>query len=779
MPSIPLGETIVTEQRHRDYALALHDAGFNVLPMRTDANAKSPNLTTWKQYMTRSQTKEEILSLPWSGNVAIVNGVNAMRTIDIDGCDSADVLFKVLELLGLDFEYQWIVQTTGKGGGFHVHFRCPDALTLTQKGVLYGDPLIKNTFLQIELRWSNCFTMFPHSIHPETHEPYVWLHGVPQSQMAVVPVTVAEKMFTALAAPRHTKVTEEIIDQEQKKKVVKYDAWAQKALDQEIGKVRAAGEGTRNSTLNKSAFALGQIIGAGLLDLNTVEVELTRAADTIGLDNKEITTTIKSGLEAGTKKPRMPKQVFKDNEPALALPAPKHVDDVTIASFSADDQGHAEAVYHLFGNYIAYNDAYGWMIWSGTHYVPSVQRINTLIVEVLRMRLRAAAHLERTDLAKVSRSMAGTVSATRSMLENLAFVHVDEFDAEPDLINCLNGIVNLRTKKLIPHDPTYRFTWCATVPYNPNADGSLWLEFISETVEHEDMIAYLQEGLGYSISGHTSEECLFYIFGPPRSGKGTLSETILAIFPRPIAMEIDFNTFTQKREGDNQNFDLAPMKAARLVFASESNKYQSLNPAKVKALTGGNLVSCAFKHRDMFSYKPQYAVWLSSNHEVNADADDDALWGRVKVVHFPNSRLGKEDKSLKHRMQTSENLEFVLSWLVEGSFQWYQHAGQGLQTPDAVKAITNKQRYEQDSIGLWLEECCTISTDADAWTENNKLRTSYDNWCEANGYEPKKANGFARSLTAHDLQVGIRRRVYTSLNSDGELKRGVQGILVN
>ena len=769
MPSITPAQDNVT---FRDHALNIYRAGFNVLPMRSDI--KAPDLTTWKQFTTHRQTEQEVLSFSWTQQIGIVNGVNDIRTIDIDQCEDADMLFTMLQLLGLDFEYQWVVRSPGKGGGFHIHFLCSDALTLTKNSTLVGDPLPDHRFKQVELRWSNCITMFPPSVHPDAHEAYEWLHGVPQTVMATIPVAIVEQAFRTVATVQKKTREEKAPTQ---KKVIKYDAWAQKALDQELNALRLAGEGGRNAQLNRSSFALGQIIGSGLLNTDEVEAELTRAAGAVGLDEKETSATIKSGLDAGTKKPRMPKQVFRDNEPALALPAPKRVDDVVIANFSADDQGHAEAVYHMYGGYIAYNDAYGWMIWSGTHYVPSVQRINTLIVEVLRMRLRAAAHLERSDLAKVSRSMAGTVSATRAMLENLAFVHVDEFDSEPDLINTLNGIVNLRTKKLIPHDPSYRFTWCTPVRYNPDADGSLWLEFINETVEHEDMIAYLQEGLGYSITGHTSEECLFYIFGPPRSGKGTLSETILAIFPRPIAMEIDFNTFTQKREGDNQNFDLAPMKAARLIFASESNKYQSLNPAKVKALTGGNLVSCAFKHRDMFSYKPQYAVWLSSNHEVNADADDDALWGRVKVVHFPNSRLGKEDKSLKQRMQTSENLEFVLSWLIEGAYEWYQREGQGLQTPDAVRAITQKQRYEQDSIGLWLEECCTLSSDD--WTENNRLRTSYDNWCEANGYEPKKANGFARSLSAHGLEVGVQRRVYTSPSSDGEKVRGVRGLRIN
>jgi len=739
--------------------------------MRSDE--KAPDLPTWKEHCKNKQKIETIRAFNWSQNIAIINGINGLRTMDIDQCDDITVLHKVLELLGLNPEYEWKAFSPGKGGGFHIHFQCIDDLSLTDTGCLVGDPQEEKTFKQVELRWKNCVTMFPPSLHPDTQTPYQWFNDdgtIPSTPLALISVAVVEKAFQAIA----------IVQKKEKQpakilapiKMAKYDAWAEKALNQEIATMRSTEEGGRNAQLNKSAFALGQIVGSGLLDEKDVEEELTRAANAAGLDNEEIAATIKSGLTAGLKKPRMPKQVFRDNEPPLRLLPARKVDDERLANFSADDQGHAEAVFFLYGPYIAYNNAYGWMIWNGTHYTPSIQRINTLIVEVLRRRLRAAAHMERHELAKVSKSMAGTVAATRSMLENLAVIEVDEFDAEPDLINCLNGIVNLKTKKLIPHDPTYHFTWCTSVRYNPDADRSFWLSFIGATVETDDMIGYLQEATGYSITGHTSEECLFYVFGPPRAGKGTFSETVLAIFPRPIAVEVDFNTFTAKREGDNQNFDLAPMKAARLVFASESNKYQSLNPAKVKALTGGNLVNCAFKHRDFFSYRPQYAVWLSSNHKVNADADDDALWGRVKIIHFPYSQLGKEDKSLKRHMQSSENLEAVLAWLVDGAYLWYQHEGQGLQTPDAVKELTQAQRAAQDSVGIWLEECCEMKEGE--WVENTRVMTSYKNWCEANGYEPKKQTGLSQSLAAHGLGVSVVRKIYDPSGTQ-KTARGVQG----
>jgi phage/plasmid-associated DNA primase len=173
----------------------------------------------------------------------------------------------------------------------------------------------------------------------------------------------------------------------------------------------------------------------------------------------------------------------------------------------------------------------------------------------------------------------------------------------------------------------------------------------------------------------------------------------------------------------------------------------------------------------MFSYHPQYTVWLSSNHEVNADADDDALWGRVKVIHFPYSRLGKEDKSLKRRMQSPDNLEGVLAWIVEGAHQWYQHEGQGLKTPDEVNALTQAQRANQDSVGLWLEECCEYSEGR--WTENSKVMTSYQNWCEANNYDAKKAKGLAQSLVAHGYEVGVLKWISSTPGEKGKPMRGV------
>jgi len=175
----------------------------------------------------------------------------------------------------------------------------------------------------------------------------------------------------------------------------------------------------------------------------------------------------------------------------------------------------------------------------------------------------------------------------------------------------------------------------------------------------------------------------------------------------------------------------------------------------------------------MFTYRPQYGVVLSSNHEVNGDPDDVALWGRLRIIPFLKSYLGNEDKTLKFRLKEPAVAESIMAWYVEGAYRWYQQQGRGLQAPKIVTDLTEQQRNAQDSVGLWIEECCELKKGE--WTENNKVRISYENWCQENGYEPKKAKGFAQSLTAHNLEVGVRKWIHQAVGSKIYM-RGVQGL---
>jgi len=450
--------------------------------------------------------------------------------------------------------------------------------------------------------------------------------------------------------------------------------------------------------------------------------------------------------------------------------------DKKLLDFGPTDEGNALAFMYLYQNEFLYCKAYGWLTWTNKQWSMEMAeaRLDKRMVDTLKMRgITALKYYEMNiakEILKVVPQNSGRIAALKDRLDGKFEVPTEIFDSNPDLLNCANGVVNLRTGELFPHSPDQRFTYVTKINYNPEASPKAWLDFLEQVVgKWESVKHFLKMAVGYSLTGHTKEECLFYLYGPTRSGKGTFSEIIMEMLGDILSIEVDFNTFTSKRENDSSNFDLAPLKPARLIFASESQRHQALNTAKIKTLTGGNKVRCCYKHKDHFTYRPQFKMWMSSNWAVNGDVDDDALWGRLRVIDFPNSYLGKEDKHLKDKLKSPEVLEGILAWAVQGSIEWYA-SETGLSTPKTIKETTKKQRDEGDFVQTWLDEC--TEKDETIWVANADLMHSYKRWCDGNGVEAKQMKSLITSLKVKGYLTNVLKREGASIS------RGVQGVKI-
>jgi putative DNA primase/helicase len=551
------------------------------------------------------------------------------------------------------------------------------------------------------------------------------------------------------------------------------------ALENECRDMRQTSKDShaRNTQLNRSAFALGQLVAGGELTRSTAETDLYAAAASAGLDDREIEKTMRSGIEKGMDSPRSapvaPIASSDGHKGPPRPPTPTTDDFLCEFRFGADDAGNGDALNELYGDEFLFCKARGWFVYTGTHWelYDSASAVKRRAVETLRRRRHAAVDADNDKIIASTKADERRVNGCVSRLTTLVEVKIDAFDSDPDQVNCLNGVVDLRTGRLAPHSREQRFTYCLPVAYE-RADMSEWVDYLNGVVGGgQEVIDYLQMALGYSLTGHTREEILFYLYGPTRSGKGTFSETITSLLPRPLSAMVDFNSFTAKREGDVSNFDLAPLKPARLIFASESNRSQSLNPSKIKQLTGGDHIMCCFKHRDHFTYRPQFKIWMMSNWPVNGDPEDDALWGRVRVIEFPNSFLGIEDKGKKARLKEPDVLKGVLYWLVQGAMKWYALGAAGLSIPASIAATTKGHRAELDYVQQWLDECC--DDDEEGWVSNKEVMKSYTTWCEENNVQHTKGpKGLAQSLKLKGFEVGKQKFI------EGENRRGVAGLHV-
>lgn len=555
--------------------------------------------------------------------------------------------------------------------------------------------------------------------------------------------------------------------------------YAKAAVRDEARRVAMATRGSRNNTLNAAAFSLGQLVAAGHLDRSQVERPLLLAARLARLPTPEARATIRSGLDAGLQQPRaQPSASVRLATPAAPqteVPGPTAQD--WLLSEAGDDEGNARCVARLHGERFLYCPAYGWMQYVGSYWVPDPKGValDAAIIDTLKMRHRLALQEERVAITKATVRWAARVKATKQLLPHLLYSDVADFDASPDHLNVANGVLDLRTGDLQPHHPAQRFTYCLKVPYDSAANYRPWQAWLRATVAAEGAAQagggaaatgtageaeefYLQLAVGYSLTGHTSEEVLFYLYGPPRSGKGTFTEALLTLFgPEPLAAEVHFGTFIRSRNNDANSADLARLKPCRLVVSSEPNKGDWLNAGELKRLTGGNLVFAAFKFRDHFCYRPSYKIWLAGNDPPQADVDDEALWGRLRVIPFPHSHLGREDRGLKARMKGPEMQRQILAWAVDGARAWYQTSPRGLPTPPGIEAASRAARDALDYVGQWLADCVEVTGAKEDFVPSTRLHASYEAWREQAGAPPCSITRLTRALKAKELPAGVQR----------------------
>ena len=470
-------------------------------------------------------------------------------------------------------------------------------------------------------------------------------------------------------------------------------------------------------------------------------------------------------------KPEAPKMTTATAKaPTLAK-----ADEAYLLAEHEDDAGNGDAMVKRYGAHFAYTGALGWLQYSGTHYEAEGAEAAVYLAAEETLRARSAAAIAAGKrynalLTKATPTDRNITAAAKNFGKKRTLVEAS-FDDERHLLNCANGVLNLKSGKLEAHNASQLFTYCLATEYDASASRDEVLAFLRGSVKGGDeVLTWLQTWLGYCLSGETDLDEFLYIHGPPRAGKGTLTGALRALLGKNLAAEIFFSTLTAKREGNTDNFDLAPLRAARLLICEEGNARDTLNSALVKKMTGGNALRTSFKGKTDFEYVPQFKLISVSNFPIRADADDSGLWARVRVLEFPFSHVGEEDYGLRARMKRPEALRAWLAWLAEGAKRYYEfkRRNKGIPTPASVMASTESARADLDTLGQWLEE--RAMRKADAWIPNALAHADYAAWCGKNGAEPKLMKSFTATLRAKGFEVGKLDR------HAGEVQRGIVGL---
>jgi putative DNA primase/helicase len=395
----------------------------------------------------------------------------------------------------------------------------------------------------------------------------------------------------------------------------------------------------------------------------------------------------------------------------------------------------------------------GWLAWDGKRWAPGEddahRAAKTNAAELLREAAESGDAKQAAAAARLCgepRIRGALALATTDRRLSLA---ADKLDADPHLLNVRNGVVDLRDGTLGEHRPELHLSKLAGADYLPDARSKRWEAHLARATDGDaELIAYMQRAAGYTATGSTAEEVALFAYGPGASAKTTTLEALRSALG-DYATVADFATFLAGHgDGDGPTPGVARLAGARMVLASEVSAGQRFNPARLKALTGGERIVARRLHRDPFEFEPAFTLWLAANERPAIPADDDAAWRRLRLLPFPNVIPPGERDPAHKRALTSDPDEraAVLAWIVAGAVAWHRD---GLGTCTAVERATAGYRDENDPLGDWITARCQLAPDAQS--SGRDLRDDYERWCRQSGEETCSVQTFARALEAHGL----------------------------
>ncbi len=474
--------------------------------------------------------------------------------------------------------------------------------------------------------------------------------------------------------------------------------------------------------------------------------------------------------------------------PGSAAPDPNYLSNLDSADLEAatyrnlTDMGNADRLISLHGDEILFCYPWNtWLIWNGKRWQrDETGEIDRKAEATVRSIYAEAANepdrerrFEIVKHAKQSES-ASKIKAMIDRAKNRRPAVPDQFDRDTFLFNVQNGTINLRTGELRPHNKNDLITKISPAKYDLSSgefdlekEAPLWDKFLRRvTNDDPELMAFLQRAAGYALTGDTSEHCLFFLHGDGRNGKSVFLNTLEYVLgdygsvARP-------DVLMAKKYGEAIPNEIAALVGVRFVSTTETGSGKRFAEAMLKQYTGGDTVSARFLHAEFFTFKPQFKIFLASNHKPVIRGQDVAIWERIYLIPF-TAYIPPEERDKRLGEKLRSEVDGILRWAVEGCLMWQK---EGLNPPDIVRAATEEYKHEMDVLAEFIEDRCIIKDDARV--NNVDLWNAYMDWCEENKERyPLSRRDFKKELERRGLEQKRKySRYYLGI---GLLKNGYE-----
>ncbi|MEO5334403.1 MAG: phage/plasmid primase, P4 family [Magnetococcus sp. YQC-5] len=439
----------------------------------------------------------------------------------------------------------------------------------------------------------------------------------------------------------------------------------------------------------------------------------------------------------------------QDGKPLQGAPTPP----VSLTQF-----GLAERLVKRFGENIRYCFPFKkWFVYDGKRWAEDrsgtmLGYAKAVVRGIYQEAAQAGDHDQREKLSKfaVTSEKLQHLTAMLTLAQADVPVLPEQFDTDHMLFNAANGTIDLKTGELRPHSKIDFLRKISDVAYTRNATAPTWERFLDRIFSGDkDLIFFVQKAAGYSLTGSTEEQCLFFLYGKGKNGKSTFTETLQSVLG-DYAMRLPTEALMAKRTGESTaSNDIARLCGMRVVVSSEIADDQRLNEAKIKDLTGGDTVTARFLFAEFFDFVPTHKFWIFGNHKPVIKGMDLGIWRRIRLIPFLVTFTDETaDASLKEKL--SEERPGILRWLIDGCLAWQR---EGIKVPTAVSDATDEYRSEMDLVGPFISDRCVVGEGL--YAKTGELFAAYQAWCRETGTQEITQTKFGKYLTERGFKQAV------------------------
>lgn len=448
--------------------------------------------------------------------------------------------------------------------------------------------------------------------------------------------------------------------------------------------------------------------------------------------------------------PLLPAQTSSRSVPQGAVPQGATKDGLLPDSLT--DRGQAKLFVRLYGRDYRHVPGLGWYRWSEYRWKPdendTVLWAAGEMAESLSDRDTGGRFPEAT--LRRHRNRALSTSGIKAMLMQAKaapgmVLKAEELDADPYALCTPQGVIDLYTGQLRPPDPEKDLHSRATSMPARRMETPVWLEYLNTTFgtdrAGQQMISYLQELLGYSITGDVGAQIMPFLYGTGKNGKTVLLDVTLKLLGDYA--DAAPPGFLMARPFEGHPTDLADLHGRRIYVCSELKPGDRFDEARFKLLTGGDRIKARRMRQDFFSFTPSHKLWLLGNHRPEVGTGGYAFWRRMRLIPFERTVDDARRVNNFAEVLVREEGPGILHWLVEGARR-YLNGSRDLAGPDRVRIATKSYAETEDHTGRFITECCTLGDGLRA--EQALLYSCYRDWCQAEGATAVSNRAFAARI---------------------------------